>query len=104
VLKDNKLMQDRCDGRLKFDSPRLAQPYVRQGQTVILCPKCNHYHIVWEQTLAKEQETQNSSLDEFVYDEQANANKLIEKGWLCVPPTQVDELRKILNGGVNGTK
>ena len=95
-------MQDRCDGRLKFASPKLAQPYVRQGQRVILCPKCNNYHIVWEQTLTQEQ--QNSSLEEFVYDEQANANKLIERGWLCLPPNQVEELRKIMNGGVNATK
>lgn len=95
-------MPDRCDGRLKFANPKLAQPYVRQGQTVILCPKCNCYHIVWEHSLAKEQ--QNSSLEEFVYDEQANANKLIELGWLCVPPQQVNELRKILNGGVNAVK
>ena len=99
--KEDK-MQDRCDGRLKFASPKLAQPYVRQGQTVILCPKCNCYHIVWEHSLAQEQ--QNSSLEEFVYDEQANANKLIELGWLCVPPQQVNELRKILNGGVNAVK
>lgn len=97
-------MQDRCDGRLKFASPELAQRYLRPGQTIILCPKCSHYHIVWDQTLTKEQGTQSSSLEEFVYDEQANANKLIERGWLCVPPNQVDELRKILNGGVNGTK
>ena len=95
-------MQDRCDGRLKFVSPKLAQPYVRQGQTVILCPKCNNYHIVWEHIV--EQEKQSSSLEEFVYDEQANANKLIERGWLCIPPKQVDELRKIMNGGVNATK
>ena len=95
-------MPDRCDGRLKFASQKLAQPYVRQGQSVILCKKCNCYHIVWEHSLAQEQ--QSSSLEDFVYDEQANANKLIELGWLCVPPQQVNELRKILNGGVNAIK
>lgn len=92
----------RCNGRLKFASPKLAQPYVRPGQEVILCPECNQYHIVWKHTVSSAQQT--SSLDEFVYDEQANANKLIELGWLCVPPHQVDELRKILNGGVNAAK
>lgn len=97
-------MQDRCDGRLKFTSPTLAQPYVRQGQKIILCPKCNTYHIVWEHTLAPNKEQQSSRLEEFVYGEQANANKLIEKGWLCIPPEKVEELRKIMNGGVNATK
>lgn len=97
-------MQDRCDGRLKFSSPGLAQPYVRQGQKIIVCPKCNHYHIVWEHIVSQEQGPQTSSLDEFVYDEQANANKLIERGWLCLPPNQVEELRKIMNGGINATK
>lgn len=92
----------RCDGRLKFASPKLAQPYVRQGQEVILCPKCNTYHIVWKHTASTAQQTSN--LEEFVYDEQTNANKLIERGWLCIPPQQVDELRKILNGGVNAAK
>lgn len=95
-------MQDRCEGRLKFLDPRLAQPYVRQGQKVVHCQKCSHYHIVWEHSPAKKEET--SSLEEFVYDEQANANKLIERGWLCIPPQKVDELRKIMNGGVNAIK
>lgn len=92
------MQQDRCNGRLKFYSERAALPYKRDWQKIILCQECHNYHIVTNN------EQTNSSLDEFVYDEQANANKLIEKGWLCIPPEQVEELRKIMNGGVNAVK
>lgn len=72
---------------------------------VYQCPHCGYWELKKVQDIsAKLQEPQTSSLEEFVYDEQANANKLIERGWLCLPPNQVDELRKIMNGGVNATK
>jgi hypothetical protein len=75
------------------------------GFDVYQCSCCGYWELKKKQDeSSKQQDKQTSSLDEFVYDEQANANKLIERGWLCLPPSKVDELRKIMNGGVNATK